>query len=44
MIWLAMGYTIFFVVPLVTVKILLFGIGAYFTRFILKQKTLSPNS
>lgn len=40
MIWLAMSYTILFVVPLLTVKFLLAGIGAYFTWFILKQKTL----
>lgn len=40
MLWLAMGFTILFVVPLWAVKILLAAIGAYFTWFILKQKTL----
>ncbi|HLS08163.1 YbaN family protein [Lentibacillus sp.] len=38
--WLAMSYTILFIVPLLIIKILLAGIGAYFTWFILKQKTL----
>ncbi len=38
--WIAMAYSILFVVPLLAVKILLFGIGSYFTWFILKQKTL----
>ncbi|WP_099156541.1 YbaN family protein [Virgibacillus ndiopensis] len=38
--WISMGYTILFVVPLVTVKVLLALIAAYFTWFILKQKTL----
>ncbi|GAA0431347.1 YbaN family protein [Lentibacillus halophilus] len=38
--WLAMSYSILFVVPLLAVKILLFIIGAYVTWFILKQKTL----
>ncbi|ALX49195.1 YbaN family protein [Lentibacillus amyloliquefaciens] len=44
MIWLAMSYTILFVVPLLIVQILLFGIGAFFTWFILKQKTLRPSN
>ncbi|GGJ90492.1 hypothetical protein GCM10007063_11320 [Lentibacillus kapialis] len=38
--WLAMSFTILFVVPLLPIKLLLAGIGAYFTWFILKQKTL----
>lgn len=42
--WLSMGFTIIFVVPLISVKILLFLIGAYFTHFILKQKTLEKNT
>ncbi|WP_010529321.1 YbaN family protein [Lentibacillus jeotgali] len=40
LLWLAMSYTILFVVPLLSIKLLLAGIGAYFTWFILKQKTL----
>ncbi|TFJ91439.1 YbaN family protein [Lentibacillus salicampi] len=44
MLWLAMGYSILFIVPLITVKLLLAGIGAYFTWFILKQKTLQHES
>ncbi|WP_405099124.1 YbaN family protein [Oceanobacillus sp. FSL H7-0719] len=38
--WGSMLFTIFFVVPLIPVKILLACIGSYFTWFILKQKTL----
>ncbi|WP_010098201.1 YbaN family protein [Ornithinibacillus scapharcae] len=38
--WCSMLFTILFVVPLLVVKLLLAGIGAYFTWFILKQKTL----
>src|SRR5699024_10339259 len=38
--WLAMSYTILFIIPLLSIKLLLAGIGAYFTWFILKQKTL----
>lgn len=38
--WLTMGFSIVFVIPLIAVKLLLFGIGAFFTWFILKQKTL----
>lgn len=38
--WASMLFTIFFVVPLIAVKILLALIGAYFTWFILKQRTL----
>ncbi|WP_164670901.1 YbaN family protein [Virgibacillus doumboii] len=40
LIWISIGYTIVFVIPLVMVKVLLFGIAAYFSWFILKQKTL----
>ncbi|WP_106494989.1 DUF454 family protein [Lentibacillus sp. Marseille-P4043] len=38
--WISMGYTVFFVIPLVLVKLLLLAIAAFFTWFILKQKTL----
>ncbi|MFD1361192.1 YbaN family protein [Lentibacillus salinarum] len=38
--WLAMGYSIVFIIPLPAVQILLAAIGSYFTWFILKQKTL----
>lgn len=38
--WASMLFTIIFVIPLVSVKILLALIGSYFTWFILKQKTL----
>jgi uncharacterized protein len=40
LLWASMLFTIFFVVPLIAIKILLAGIGSYFTWFILKQKTL----
>ncbi|ASK61414.1 hypothetical protein CFK37_04105 [Virgibacillus phasianinus] len=40
LLWVSMGYTIFFIVPLVIVKLLLFVIGGIFTVVILKQKTL----
>ncbi|GGA84675.1 YbaN family protein [Ornithinibacillus halotolerans] len=40
LLWISMLFTIFFVVPLLVVKVLLAGIAAYFTWFILKQKTL----
>ncbi|TMN22523.1 YbaN family protein [Lentibacillus cibarius] len=40
LLWIAMGYSILFVIPLLSVKFFLFGIGSYFTWFILKQKTL----
>ncbi|WP_096270899.1 YbaN family protein [Paucisalibacillus globulus] len=40
LLWISMLFTIFFVVPLVAVKLLLAGIAGYFTWFILKQKTL----
>lgn len=40
LLWISMGYTIFFVIPLIPVKILLFLIGGIFTTVILKQKTL----
>lgn len=39
-IWISMLYTVIFVVPLFAVKILLLLIAAYFSWFILKQKTL----
>ncbi len=42
--WASMLFTIFFVVPLIAVKILLALIGAYFTWFILKQRTLEKTS
>ncbi|GIO22137.1 YbaN family protein [Oceanobacillus sp. J11TS1] len=42
--WLSLSFTIFFAVPLVAVKILLALIGAYFTSFILKQKTLKKHA
>lgn len=38
--WISMGFTIIFVVPLMAIKFVLFGIGLFFTWFILKQKTL----
>ncbi|MUK89790.1 DUF454 family protein [Ornithinibacillus sp. L9] len=38
--WVSMLYTIFFVIPLLFVKVVLALIAAYFTWFILKQKTL----
>jgi len=40
LLWISMLFTIIFVVPLVSIKILLFLIASYFTWFILKQKTL----
>lgn len=40
LLWISMGYTIFFVIPLFFVKLLLFLIGGIFTTVILKQKTL----
>ncbi|RYG74288.1 DUF454 domain-containing protein [Lentibacillus lipolyticus] len=40
LLWIAMGYSILFVIPLLAVKFLLFGVAIYFTWFILKQKTL----
>ncbi|WP_080872051.1 YbaN family protein [Oceanobacillus timonensis] len=42
--WLSLSFTIFFVIPLVAVKILLALIGAYITGFILKQKTLQKHA
>lgn len=39
LLWCSMLFTIIFVVPLFIIKILLAGIGGYFTWFILKQKT-----
>ncbi|SDR04630.1 hypothetical protein SAMN05216232_3257 [Virgibacillus subterraneus] len=38
--WLSMGYTILFVIPLIIVKLLLACIAMFFSWFILKQKTL----
>ncbi|MFD1038294.1 YbaN family protein [Virgibacillus byunsanensis] len=38
--WLSMGYTILFVIPLLVIKLILLFIGSFFTWFILKQKTL----
>ncbi|GAA0604492.1 hypothetical protein GCM10009001_22110 [Virgibacillus siamensis] len=38
--WITMGFSIVFVIPLLAIKLLLVGIGAFFTWFILKQKTL----
>lgn len=43
LLWISMLFTVIFVVPFITVKILLLGIAAYFTYFILKQKTLHQN-
>ncbi|ASN07175.1 YbaN family protein [Virgibacillus necropolis] len=40
LLWISMGYTIFFVIPLFLVKLLLFLIAGVFTIVILKQKTL----
>lgn len=40
LLWVSMGYTIFFVIPLFFVKILLFLIAGIFTLVILNQKTL----
>ncbi|MFD1415926.1 YbaN family protein [Oceanobacillus jeddahense] len=42
--WLSLSFTIFFIIPLVAVKILLALIGAYITGFILKQKTLQKHA
>lgn len=39
LLWCSMLFTIIFVVPLLVIKLLLAGVGAYFTWFILKQKT-----
>jgi len=41
--WISMLFTIFFVIPLMSIKIVLALIGSYFTWFILKQKTLKEN-
>lgn len=40
LLWVSMCYTIFFIIPLLVVKLLLFFIGSFFTWIILKQKTL----
>lgn len=40
LLWISMGYTIFFVIPLFFVKLLLVLIAGIFTLVILKQKTL----
>ncbi|GGP10123.1 YbaN family protein [Oceanobacillus neutriphilus] len=42
--WLSLSFTIFFVIPLVAVKLMLAVIGSYFTWFILKQKTLKKHA
>ncbi|OZU89209.1 hypothetical protein CIL03_08235 [Virgibacillus indicus] len=42
--WISMLYTVVFVIPLMAVKILLILIAAYFTWFILKQKTLKKST
>ncbi|GAA0498432.1 hypothetical protein GCM10008986_26920 [Salinibacillus aidingensis] len=39
LIWISIGYTVIFVVPLIAVKILLVLIAGYFTWFILHIKT-----
>lgn len=44
LLWISMCYTIFFIIPLLVVKILLFLIGSFFTWIILKQKTLYKNT
>ncbi|SES98283.1 hypothetical protein SAMN05216389_10450 [Oceanobacillus limi] len=44
LIWLSMSYTIIFVVPLWIIKIVLTFVAAYFTWFILKQKTLCKST
>lgn len=38
--WVSLAFTIFFIIPLVSVQWLLFLIGACVTVYILKQKTL----
>jgi len=43
LLWVSMLFSVIFVIPLISVKILLLGIAAYFTHFILKQKTLRQN-
>ncbi|MBC5636918.1 YbaN family protein [Ornithinibacillus sp. BX22] len=40
LLWTSMLFTIFFVVPLIAVKLILAGVAAFFTWYILKQKTL----
>lgn len=40
LLWTSMLFTIFFVVPLIAVKLILAAVAAFFTWFILKQKTL----
>lgn len=40
LLWISLSYTIFFVIPLFSIKLLLFVIGGIFTWVILKQKTL----
>ncbi|RKQ33166.1 YbaN family protein [Oceanobacillus halophilus] len=44
LLWFSMLFTVIFVVPLILVKILLLAVAAYFTRFILKQKTLQEDA
>lgn len=43
LIWISIGYTAIYVVPLIAVKILLVGIASYFTYFLLHMKTLVNN-
>ncbi|AXF56943.1 YbaN family protein [Salicibibacter kimchii] len=38
--WVSLSFTIFFIIPLVSIQLLLFIIGACVTWYILKQKTL----
>ena len=40
--WLSIGYTVLFVVPLLIVKLLLLAIAGYFTWFMWRIKTLRP--
>lgn len=42
--WLSLSFTIYFIIPLVAVKILLALIGSYITWFILKQKTFKKHA
>lgn len=44
LLWVSMGYTVIFVIPLIAVKVMLTMIGLFFTWVILKQKTLRQES
>ncbi|WP_368653967.1 YbaN family protein [Ornithinibacillus sp. 4-3] len=44
LLWISMGYTVIFVIPLIAVKVMLTMIGLFFTWVILKQKTLRQES